>query len=148
VAIIDKEEFFIKKEIVVGSMVEGVITGITKFGAFVELPGGITGLVHISEIADEYVKEISEFYKKHDKVEVKVLSVENNGKIGLSIKQAKKGYTPQKRTTKKKPEVTSKASFEDKMSRFLKESDERLLDLKRNTESKRGSRDSSSREAT
>ncbi len=131
----------------VGSIVEGVITGITKFGAFVELPGGSTGLVHISEIADEYVKDINDFYKKADKVEVKVLTVEDKGKIGLSIKQAKKDYTVNKNKDRKKPKVVNKASFEDKMDRFLKESDERLLDLKRNTESKRGGRNSC-REAT
>ncbi len=137
-----KEEFLIKKEIVVGTIVEGVITGITKFGAFVELPGGTTGLVHISEIADEYVKDINEFFKKADKVNVKVLTVENNGKIGLSIRQAVEGSKPQKRNGRSKPAPVNKASFEDKMNRFLKESDERLLDLKRNTESKRGGRGS------
>jgi len=132
----------------VGSIVEGVITGITKFGAFVELPGGTTGLVHISEIADEYVKDINDFYKKDDKVKVKVLTVENNGKVGLSIKQAQKETAPSGRGNKNKGKSgkANKASFEDKMSRFFKESDERLLDLKRNTESKRGSRGSSCRE--
>lgn len=137
-----KEEFFIKKEIVVGSVMEGVITGITKFGAFVELAGGTTGLVHISEIADEYVKDINEFFKKSDKVKVKVLTVENSGKIGLSIRQAVEGYKPEKKSGRSKPAPVNTASFEDKMNRFLKESDERLLDLKRNTESKRGGRGS------
>jgi S1 RNA binding domain protein len=122
--------------------VEGVITGITKFGAFVELPGGATGLVHISEIADEYVKDINDFFKKADQVKVKVLTVENNGKIGLSIRQALEGASTTKRQARGKPASVNKASFEDKMNRFLKESDERLLDLKRNTESKRGGRGS------
>ena len=121
---------------------EGVITGITKFGAFVELPGGITGLVHISEIADEYVKDINEFFKKADQVKVKVLTVENSGKIGLSIRQAVEGFSNDKRNIKSRPTAVNKATFEDKMNRFLKESDERLLDLKRNTESKRGGRGS------
>lgn len=125
-----------------GSIVEGVITGITKFGAFVELPDKTTGLVHISEIADEYVKDINEFFKKADKVKVKVLNIENNGKVGLSIRQAEEGYKPQTKNSKSKAVVVNKASFEDKMNRFLKESDERLLDLKRNTESKRGGRGS------
>jgi len=127
--------------------VEGVITGITKFGAFVELPGGTTGLVHISEIADEYVKDINDFFKKADKVKVKVLSVEGGGKIGLSIRQAVEGSSSQKKNLKSKPAAVNKASFEDKMNRFLKESDERLLDLKRNTESKRGGGRGSFREA-
>ncbi len=123
---------------------EGVITGITKFGAFVELPGGTTGLVHISEIADEYVKDINDFFKKSDKIKVKVLTVEKNGKVGLSIRQAAKDYVPGKKggSKKGKSATVNKASFEDKMSRYLKESDERLLDLKRNTESKRGGRGS------
>jgi S1 RNA binding domain protein len=121
---------------------EGVITGITKFGAFVELPGGTTGLVHISEVADEYVKDINEFFKKADTVKVKVLNVENNGKIGLSIRQAVEGCKPEKTNKRSRIAPVNKASFEDKMSRFLKESDERLLDLKRNTESKRGGRGS------
>jgi S1 RNA binding domain protein len=144
---LSKEEFFIKKEIVVGSVMEGVITGITKFGAFVELAGGTTGLVHISEIADEYVKDINEFFKKSDKVKVKILTVENSGKIGLSIRQAVEGYKPEKKSGRGKPAPVNKASFEDKMNRFLKESDERLLDLKRNTESKRGGGRGSFREA-
>jgi S1 RNA binding domain protein len=121
---------------------EGVITGITKFGAFVELPGGTTGLVHISEIADEYVKDINDFFKKSDKVKVKVLTVENNGKIGLSIRKASENYKPAGKNDRAKSAAVNKASFEDKMNRFLKESDERLLDLKRNTESKRGGRGS------
>lgn len=119
-----------------------MITGITKFGAFVELPGGITGLVHISEIADEYVKDINDFFKKADRIKVKVLSVENSGKIGLSIRQASEGYSKAANNNRRKPTAVSKASFEDKMNHFLKESDERLLDLKRNTESKRGGRGS------
>ncbi len=121
---------------------EGVITGITKFGAFIELPGGVTGLVHISEIADEYVKDINDFFKKSDVVKVKVLTVENNGKIGLSIRQASENYKPPGKNDRGKSAAVNKASFEDKMNRFLKESDERLLDLKRNTESKRGGRSS------
>ncbi len=97
-------------------------------------------MVHISEVADEYVKDINEFFKKSDQVMVKVLNVENNGKIGLSIRQAAEGYKEKKGNGRGRPAPVTKASFEDKMNRFLKESDERLLDLKRNTESKRGGR--------
>lgn len=63
----------------VGNILEGVVTGITKFGAFVELPGGKVGLVHISEVADVYVKDVNDFERK-DKVKVKVLSVDDHGK--------------------------------------------------------------------
>ena len=70
----------------VGSVVEGVVTGITNFGAFVELPEGKTGLIHISEVADIYVNDVHDFLKERDTVRVKVLTVDDRGKIGLSIK--------------------------------------------------------------
>lgn len=122
----------------VGAIVEGVVTGITHFGAFVQLENGETGLVHISEIADTYVKDINEYLKKQDSVRVKILSINGKGKIGLSIKQAKEGYEEGTHNR------SSNLSFEDKLSKFLKDSDERLQDLRRNTESKRGGRGSSS----
>src|SRR3954451_21604264 len=71
----------------VGSKVQGKVTGITNFGAFVELPGGSTGLVHMSEVAHSYVKEINEHHKVGDQIEVKVIS-EKDGKAALSIKKA------------------------------------------------------------
>ncbi|MEW5784324.1 MAG: S1 RNA-binding domain-containing protein [Bacillota bacterium] len=116
----------------VGSIVEGVVTGITNFGAFVQLPSGETGLVHISEVADSYVKDINDFLKKSDPVKVKVLSVDGDGKVGLSIRQA--SSTANSRRFRKE----DRATFEDKLAKFMKESDERLQDLKRNTDSKRG----------
>lgn len=116
----------------VGSIVEGVVTRITNFGAFVLLPSGETGLVHISEVANNYVKDINDFLKKDDVVKVKVLSVEGDGRVGLSIKQAQENSNKKKRNSKPDP------SFEDKISQFLKESDERQQDIKKNTESKRG----------
>ncbi|MDD4170215.1 MAG: S1 RNA-binding domain-containing protein [Desulfotomaculaceae bacterium] len=118
-----------------GSVVEGVVTGITNFGAFIELPGRGTGLVHISEIAEVYVKDVNDFLKINDKVSVKVISVDPRGKIGLSIKQANPSvHRPQK----KKIQV----SFEDKLSKFLKESEEHQQFLKRSTDVKRGGRGS------
>ncbi|UTR12455.1 MULTISPECIES: S1 domain-containing RNA-binding protein [Evansella] len=135
----------------VGSKLQGKVTGITNFGAFVELPGGSTGLVHISEVADNYVKDINEFLSVGDEVEVKVLNVEADGKIGLSIRKAKDKPAPERaerpersgRPQKRGPRQNTRpreVSFEDKMSRFLKDSEERLASLKRNTESKRGGR--------
>jgi S1 RNA binding domain protein len=102
-----------------GEFYEGVVIGTAKFGAFIELPSGEVGLVHISEVSEEYVKEVDTVLKKGEKVRVKVLAIKNDGKIELSIKQAA-------------------ISFEDKMSIFKKQSEERLLDLKRSLESKRG----------
>ena len=130
----------------IGSVVEGVVTGITNFGAFVELPGGKVGLIHISEVADVYVRDVKDFLKERDPVKVKVLSIDERGKIGLSIKQlqAPKEVPAQ---PYRKPHVNNNQrqrfaapSFEDKLTKFLKDSDERLTDLKRNTESKRGGR--------
>ena len=72
----------------VGAKLEGKVTGITHFGAFVDLSGGVTGLVHISEIADNYVKDVKDHLKLEDVVTVKVINVDKDGKIGLSIKQA------------------------------------------------------------
>lgn len=124
--------------IAVGSIVEGRVTGITKFGAFVELPGGVTGLVHISEVADAYVKDVKDYLKEQDQVQVKVINIDEKGKIGLSIKQARPDYEarPPRRNR-------SDESFEDKLSKFLRDSDEKLSDLRRHTEAKRGGRGSS-----
>ena len=124
---------FSSMSVKVGNIVEGEVTGITNFGAFILLPGGDTGLVHISEVANSYVKDINDYLKKDEKVNVKVLSVDGNGKIGLSIKRVRK-------ESSRYSQRRDRGSFEDKLTRFLKESDERLQDLKRNTESKRGGR--------
>lgn len=72
----------------VGSIIEGKVTGITKFGAFVELSDGAVGMVHISEVSQSYVNDISEHLKEGEAVKVKVLNVGDDGKISLSIKRA------------------------------------------------------------
>lgn len=110
---------------------EGVVVKITHYGAFVELPDGKSGLVHISEIADTYVKDVRDYLKEQDRVKVKILGVNEKGKLDLSIKQA---IPPEERAAK----VRARSSFEQMLERFKKESEERLLDLKRNTEAKRG----------
>ncbi|MBO8178339.1 S1 domain-containing RNA-binding protein [Aeribacillus pallidus] len=121
----------------VGSKLQGKVTGITHFGAFVELPEGSTGLVHISEVADNYVKDINDHLKVGDQVEVKVINVEKDGKIGLSIRKAKE---QSHRPRHGRAHDRSKESFEQKMAKFLKESEDRLSSLKRHTESRRGGR--------
>ncbi|WP_062107756.1 S1 domain-containing RNA-binding protein [Bacillus niameyensis] len=129
----------------VGSKLQGKVTGITHFGAFVELPGGSTGLVHISEVADNYVKDINEHLTVGDEVLVKVLNVEKDGKIGLSIRKAKdqppkQSHSNHRHSNNNRMNERTKESFESKMNRFLKDSEDRLASLKRNTESKRGGR--------
>jgi S1 RNA binding domain protein len=123
-----------------GKVVEGTVSSITSFGAFIQLPEGKMGLVHISEIADTYVKDIKHFIKEKDKVQVKVLSVEKNGKINLSIKQAqviKRIIRPMEIDWEQESRKNQGNSFEDRLSKFLKESDEKLQQLKKNTDSKR-----------
>ena len=144
----------------VGTKLEGKVTGITHFGAFVELPEGVTGLVHISEIADNYVKDVNDHLKVEDVVTVKVINVDKDGKIGLSIRKAvdkpkeemparterrfgnKDGHGDFRKGAGRgnRYQSSSKLSFEDKMSRFLKDSEERMSSLRKNTESKRGGR--------
>jgi len=133
----------------VGTKLEGKVTGITHFGAFVDLAGGVTGLVHISEIADSYVKDVHEHLKINDVVTVKVINVDKDGKIGLSIRQAvdkppemqQQQRGPRDRGGRPfKPGSGRSPSFEDKMSRFLRDSEERISSLKKSTESKRGGR--------
>ena len=113
----------------VGQIVEGKITGITRFGAFMEISQGVTGLIHISEVADSFVKDVNDFLKENDIVKAKVISISEDGKISLSLRKANE--------TSKPKQVD--LSFEDKLAKFLKDSEERLLDIKRNHESKRGS---------
>ena len=127
------------------AIVEGEVSGITNFGAFVQLPEGKVGLIHISEVSNVYVKDVHDFLKEKDKVTVKVLSIDEKGKIGLSIKQLMPPPAPKRPIERRPmtPKVVPTLTFEDKLSRFLKDSDDRLLDLKRNTESKRGGRGAS-----
>src|SRR5699024_1374336 len=127
-----EEHFFMSIE--VGSKLQGKVTGITNFGAFVELGDKKTGLVHISEVADNYVKDINEHLSIGDEIKVKVINVEKDGKIGLSIKKAKDKPVRQK-SARERTE-----NFEAKMNRFLKDSEDRLASLKKHTESRRGGR--------
>ena len=140
----------------VGNKVQGKVTGITNFGAFVELPGGSTGLVHISEVADSYVKDVNDHLKVGDQIEVKVIG-EKDGKTALSIKKAidrpegqtssysqrppgKERVDSRSKNFRSKGNFKSKENFEDKLSRFLKTSEENLSTLKRNTGAKQGGR--------
>lgn len=137
-----------------GSVVEGKVTRIMNFGAFVELAEGKVGLIHISEVADEYVNSVSDFLHEGDTVQAKVISIDQNGKIALSIKKLKPPSQESDKPARNfrgktsggrgdfKPGRQLSASFEDKLSKFLKDSDERLTDLKRKTDSKRGGRGS------
>lgn len=159
----------------VGNVLEGKVTGITKFGAFVELPGGKTGMVHISEIASSYVKEISDHLSINDTVKVKVIGITPEGKVSLSIKQAApagsqpaapprgprqnaEGHEnnregrPQRSFQRRPPReqsygfdrrqpITNETmSFEDMMVKFKQTSDDKISDLKKYTDTRRGAK--------
>ncbi len=136
-------------ELKVGDIVEGKITTITTFGVFADIGNGKSGMVHISEVAKDYVNDIKEHVKENDVVKMKVLNIGEDGKISLSIKRA---LPPEKKTFDKKPRREQKsapakqeidstytwtpkksepASFEEMMNRFKQTSDEKFSDLKR-----------------
>ena len=115
----------------VGKVIEGTVTGITNFGAFVQLPEGKSGLVHISEISHDYVEKVSDYLKRDEKIKVKVLSITNDGKISLSIRKAKPKSNKPAEIEWNSPSDNQKGmSFEDKMNIFLKESNDKHDQLK------------------
>ena len=148
-------------ELQVGSILDGKVTGITKYGAFVALEGGKSGLVHISEIANTFVNDVHDFLQEGQEVKVLVLASEN-GKINLSIKKAQPQERPsvrtprpaqqqerpyqraqqQERTFNRAPQqpqpVSADQSFEDKLKHFLSSSEGKMADLNRSMEGKRG----------
>lgn len=137
----------------VGSIVEGKVTSITKFGAFVELPGGKTGMVHISEVSPTYVKEISDHLSESQIVRVKILNIGEDGKISLSIKKCLDAETqapPPRRPPfqrndnrswqPKKSIPQENMTFEDMISKFKQTSEDKMSDLKRGNEVRRSSR--------
>ena len=119
----------------VGSVVEGRVTGISKFGAFVELSDGRVGLVHISEVADVFVRDIKDYLSEQDKVRVKIIDMTETGKIGLSIKQAAPNPQPPQYHD---PAYAVEENFEDKLVRFMKESNEKQVSLKKHQDNRKG----------
>ncbi|MBQ9663971.1 MAG: S1 RNA-binding domain-containing protein [Oscillospiraceae bacterium] len=140
----------------IGSIQEGKVTGIMNFGAFVALPGGKSGLVHISEISNTFVKDVHDFLQVGQIVKVKVLDINEQGKINLSIKRAQEeekkekeeAPTPKPMPAPKTqgPEIGAVAppsgdlSFEEKLKKFMQASDSKNADKRRNTERKQHAR--------
>ena len=154
----------------VGNILPGKVTGITNFGAFVDLGNRKTGLVHISEVSNSYIKDIKDVLTVGDEVQVKVMEISGDGKVSLSIRRAsadsseenveekpkfqksaprnqegqgfKKPYAAKSAPSfeKKSPSQAIVNDFDAMMSSFLKDSEDRLTSLKRNTEGKRGGR--------
>ena len=139
----------------VGEILEGKVSGITKFGAFVALPGGKSGLVHISEVANAFVSDVSEHVQVGQAVKVKLLSVTPEGKINLSIKRALPEQ-PRADVRPKRPEqpvhaasapraprnvppaaeTSGNQEFEDRLKKFMQESDSRIADSRMYAEHK------------
>lgn len=148
----------------VGSILEGKVTGVKKFGAFVALPEGKTGMVHISEVSNEFIQDLSTVLEEGQTVKVKVINIAEDGKIALSIKrtlpqqpraprpqqggraggQGRPGGSRQQRADggrvwqPKRSQPQGDISFEDMMARFKSQSEEKISDLKRVTENRRG----------
>ena len=132
-------------QVEVGNIVEGKVTGVKKFGAFVQLPDGKTGMVHISEVSNSYINELSEHLQVGQTVKVKVLSISEEGKIALSIKRTEppaprkpREPAPPKTWQPKQTQPQGEMSFEDMMARFKQQSEEKIADIKRSTEARRG----------
>lgn len=149
-------------EFEIGSVIEGTVKSITNFGAFVALPGGKTGMVHISEVANTYVNDIHEFLQEGQAVKVKVLSIDPAGKIGLSIKKAlppaprpprQNGAAPRQGGAPRPASAGSRAGsaparpaapepqdFEAKLKRFMADSDSKLASSRQYSERRPRSR--------
>ncbi|MEW5766509.1 MAG: S1 RNA-binding domain-containing protein [bacterium] len=140
----------------VGSIVTGKVVKTTEFGAFVEVEGKRRGLIHISQIADTYVKRVEDHLKVNDSVTAKVIGIAKKGNLDLSLKERETpAARPKNEEVKISKPLSPKAgfkeeedrrehrsaapfSFEDKLARFMKESQEKIQDMKKNLESKRG----------
>ena len=140
----------------VGAILEGKVTGITKFGVFVALPEGKSGLVHISEVANAFVSDINEHVQMGQTVKVRVISINEAGKINLSVKQAQpappapprrppvreaRSQAPAPRTAPPAADPPSAdKAFEDRLKKFMQESDSRIADNRMYSERRQRSR--------
>lgn len=167
----------------VGNVFEGRVTGVKPFGAFVALPEGRVGMVHISEVSNEFVQDIATVLHDGDIVKVQVINIAPDGKIALSIKRllppppprpargdrgpagprpgaprdggrfggSRGGQRPPREGGRgpardaaphvwqpKAPVRSDNMSFEDMMSRFKSQSEEKMADLDHETNNRRG----------
>ena len=112
-------------------MIDGTVERITPYGAFLKLEDGRLGLVHISEIDRNYVKDVHDHLRETDVVQAKVLAIKEDGKIDLSIKALQ---DPQPRIERRRG---TDPEFEQKLRRFMRQSDERQVDFRRAIDHKR-----------
>ncbi len=135
-------------DLAVGTIVKGKVTGITNFGAFVALPEGKSGMVHISEVASSFVNDIKDFLQEGQQVDVKIISIDESGRINLSIKKAQprpersysSGGRQQRGRPSSPPKDSANMSFEDKLKAFMSDSESRQADARHAVDRKNGSR--------
>jgi S1 RNA binding domain protein len=142
----------------IGSVAKGTVAKVVPYGAIVRIEGGKTGLVHISEIADTFVNQVSDYLNEGDPVLVKVVGISDRGRYELSVKRvsaqdyathglaAPTPPVPATPSPKDAPRPPSRRDgrqdFERKLSEFLKDSEERLAPLRAAATAKRGRRKS------
>ncbi|MGZ8571827.1 MAG: S1 RNA-binding domain-containing protein [Actinomycetota bacterium] len=117
-------------DIEVGAVIKGTVARIENYGAFLQLEDGRMGLVHISEIDRNYVKDVREHLREGDTVDAKVVAIKDDGKIDLSIKSLQDPAPP-------RPRRGSDPQFEQMLKKFMRQSEERQVDYRRATEHKR-----------
>ena len=120
-------------EFTVGAVLEGKVKTITKFGAFITLPENRTGMVHISEIANTYVSDIRAHLTEGQTVRVKIIGIDEAGKISLSIKRAQEQQrpartqqAPQQRASQPRQQRSEPLTFEEKLKQFMSDSDSKI----------------------
>ncbi len=118
-----------------GDSVTGVVSGVTDYGAFVRLPDGSTGMIHISKLSRDYISDIRSVIKRDDVVTATVISV-SDGKIALSLI----GDVPKKERVPRSDSPSDKSDFESMLSSFKSASDEKLASLNRSSRDRRKKR--------
>jgi S1 RNA binding domain protein len=118
-----------------GNIIDVEVTNIAEFGVFVRCKTGEEGLVHISEVANEFVTNINKYVRIGEKISVKVLGRNKKNKLEFSLKKAKE-QAPKKALFIRSS--SENKEFEDVLNRFLKRSDEKQVDIRRNLKKKQG----------
>ncbi len=113
-------------ELTIGTIIEGKVKTITNYGAFIQLPEGRTGMVHISEISHAYVSDIHQHLMPGQVVKVKLIGIDEAGRISLSIKRAQEQERPQRPAVSKPSVPKAPLTFEEKLKQFMSDSDSRI----------------------
>lgn len=113
-------------ELTIGTILEGRVKTITNYGAFIQLPEGRTGMVHISEISHAYVSDIRQHLTPGQAVKVKLIGIDEAGRISLSIKRAQEQERPQRPAAAKPAAPKAPLTFEEKLKQFMSDSDSKI----------------------